>query len=69
MKHKNVLVFVHLWALFMLLECFSKVCKRTEECYKYEKINNDWRQIANLDKVRFRTSCWVSGGAIIVTGE
>ena len=40
----------------------------SEICYKYDKINDNWRQIASLNFKTNRSSCSVFKGKIVVTG-
>ena len=42
--------------------------KYTAECYKYEAMNDNWRQIAMLLKERCCSACLVYEGKIVVTG-
>ena len=43
--------------------------RRSEKWYKYEKINDNWRQIANLNFKTNRSSCSIFKGEIVVTGR
>ena len=42
--------------------------KYKAECYKYESMNDNWRQIASLHEQRCLSACSVYEGKIVVTG-